>query len=173
MWHRAPWILLFVSLSAVFVTAQGYDPLPKLVVHAKYVLVTTYAGDNLTNPHMMPDDRQAVVDVQNAIKRWGRYALAYQAKDADLILLVRKGHIVETLPGVRVGAGSNTKPTIGAEAPTDVGDPRDMLALYDATNGGIDSAPLWRDLMKGGLNPPQMALVGEFRDAVDAAAKVP
>ncbi len=170
--RRRPWILLFVSLSAVFVTAQGYDPLPKLVVHAKYVLVTTYAGDNLTNPHMMPDDRQAVVDVQNAIKRWGRYALAYQPKDADLILLVRKGHLAESLPGVRVGAGSNTKPTVGAEAPTDVGDPRDMLALYDAANG-IDSAPLWRDLMKGGLNPPQMSLVGELRDAVDAAAKVP
>ena len=45
-----------------------------------------------------------------------------------------------------------------------------MLALYDAANGGIDSAPLWRDLMKGGLNPPQMSLVDELRDAVDAAA---
>ena len=172
MWRRAPWFLLLFA-SATIAVAQGYDPLPKLVVHAKYVLVTTYAGDNLTNPHMMPDDRQAVVDVQNAIKRWGRYALAYQAKDADLILLVRKGHLAESLPGVRVGAGSNTKPTIGAEAPTDVGDARDMLALYDAANGGIDSAPLWRDLMKGGLNPPQMSLVGELRDAVDAAAKVP
>ena len=120
----------------------------------------------------MPDDRQAVVDVQNAIKKWGRYALAYRAKDADLILLVRKEHIVESQPGVRLGAGSNTKPTIGAEAPTDVGDARDMLALYDAANG-IDSAPLWRSLVKGGLDPPQMALVGDLRAAVDAAAKVP
>ena len=50
-------------------------------------------------PSMMPDDRQAVIDVQNAIKKWGRYALAYQAKDADLILLVRKGHVAESLPG--------------------------------------------------------------------------
>jgi hypothetical protein len=172
MWRRAPWFLLLFA-SATIAVAQGYDPLPKLVVHAKYVLVTTYEGDNLTNPRMMPDNRQAVVDVQNAIKRWGRYELAYQAKDADLILLVRKGHLAESLPGVRVGAGSNTKPTVGAEAPTDVGDPRDMLALYDAANGGIDSAPLWRDLMKGGLTPPQMLLVGELRDAVDAAAKVP
>jgi hypothetical protein len=172
MWRRAPWFLL-LFVSATIVVAQGYDPLPKLVVHAKYVLVTTYQGDNLASAHVMPDDRQAVVDVQNAIKRWGRYALAYQAKDADLILLVRKGHIVESQPGVRIGAGSNTKPTIGAEAPTDVGDSRDMLALYDASNGGIDSAPLWRDLMKGGLNPPQMSLVGELRDAVDEAAKVP
>ena len=164
--------LLLLVLSATFAAAQGYNPLPKLVVQAKYVLVTTYAGDDLTNPRMMPDDRQAVVDVQNAIKKWGRYALAYRTQDADLILLVRKGHVVESLPGMRVGAGSNTKPTMGAEVPTDVGGARDMLALYDATNG-IDSAPLWRDLMKGGLNPPQMALMGELRGAIDAAAKVP
>ena len=121
---------------------------------------------------MMPDDRQAVIDVQNAIKKWGRYALAYRAKDADLIILVRKGHVVESLPGIRLGAGSNTKPTAGTEVPTDVGDPRDTLALYDAPEG-IDSAPLWRDLMKGGLNPPQMSLVEELRDAIDAATKVP
>lgn len=163
---------LFLSISPVLAAAQGYDPLPKLVVHAKYVLVTTYAGDDLTNPHVMPDDRQAVVDVQNAIKKWGRYALAYQTKDADLILLVRKGRVAESVPGIRVGVGSDTKTGIGADVPSDVGDPRDMLALYDAASG-LDSAPLWRDLMKGGLNPPGMSLVVELRDAVDAAAKVP
>jgi len=28
-----------------------------------------FAGDDVTNPHRMPDDRQAVIDVQNAIKK--------------------------------------------------------------------------------------------------------
>jgi hypothetical protein len=170
--RRCVWRFLLLLSFAGFAFAGGYNPLPKLVVHARYVLVTTYAGDDLTNPHMMPDDRQAVLDVQDAIKKWGRYALAYRAKDADLILLVRKGHIVEALPGMRVGVGSDTKPSIGAEVPTDVGDPRDMLALYDAANG-IDSALLWRDSEKGGLTPPQMSLVGDLRKAVEAAAKVP
>ena len=32
------------------------------------------AGDDVTNPHRMPDDRQAVIDVQNAIKKRGCYA---------------------------------------------------------------------------------------------------
>src|SRR5271165_7548545 len=122
MRRRISWLLLLLSSSAC-AFAQGYNPLPKLVVHARYVLVTTYAGDDLTNPRMMPDDRQAVLDVQDSIKKWGRYALAYRAKDADLILLVRKGHIVESLPGMRVGVGSDTKPSVGAEVPTDVGDP--------------------------------------------------
>lgn len=171
MRRRVLWFLL-LCLPGMVVAQQGYKPLPQLVVHARYVLVTTYVGDDLTNPHMMPDDRQAVVDVQNAVKKWGRYALAYRTKDADLILLVRKGHIVEALPGMRVGVGSDTKPQVEPDVPVDVGDPRDMLALYDAANG-VDSAPLWRDSMKGGLNPPQMSLVDQLRKAIDAVAKVP
>ena len=103
-------------------------------------------------------------------KKWGRYALAYRAKDADLILLVRKGH-TESLPGIRVGAGSNTKPTVGADVPTDSGDP--ATCWHSTMPPSVDSAPLWRDLMKDGLNPPQMPLMNELRNAVDAAAKVP
>ena len=168
---RGPWIFL-LFLGAASTVARSQEPLPKLVAHARYVLVTTYSGDDLTNPHVTPDDRQAVVNVQNAIKKWGRFALAYRTQDADLILLVRKGRYVESMPGVRVGAGSDTKLGMGPDVPTDVGDPRDMLALYDASKG-IDSSPLWRDLMKGGLNPPQMSLMDELRDAVNSAGPVP
>lgn len=164
--------LLLLCGSAAIAFGQSYQPLPKLVVHAHYVLVTTNTGDDLTNPHVMPDDRQAVLNVQNAIKKWGRYALAYREKDADLILLVRKGRVAESQPGIRFGAGSTMKPNVGADAPTDMGDRRDMLALYDASKG-IDSAPLWRELMEDGLNSPQVDLVQDLREAVDAAAKVP
>ena len=167
------WLISLLLFSAAFAFAQGYDPLPKLVVHAKYVLVTTNNGYDLSSPSVMPDDRQAAVDVQNAIKKWGRYALAYQPKDADLILLVRKGHIAETQPQLRIGVGSTISPTVSAAAPTDFGSARDMLALYDAKEGGIDNAPLWRDLMMNGLDTPQMPLMGELRSAVDKAAKVP
>ena len=165
-------LLLLPILSAVSAVAQGYDPLPKLVVHARYVFVTTNAGGDLTNPSVMPDDRQAVVDVQNAIKKWGRYAVVYDAKDADLVLLLRKGHTTESQPGIRIGAGSTIKPTVGANVPTDMGDSRDLLALYDGAQG-VDGAPLWRELATGGLDPPQMALIGDLRAAVDKAAKVP
>jgi hypothetical protein len=171
--RRSTLLMSLLLSSAVLACAQGYDPLPKLVVHARYVLVTTNAGYDLTSPNMFPDDRQAVIDVQNAIKKWGRYALAYQPKDADLILLVRKGHVAETQPQLRIGGGSTVPWTVGAAAPTDFGSARDMLALYDAKDGGIDSAPLWRDLLMNGLDTPQMPLVGELRSAVDKAAKVP
>jgi hypothetical protein len=164
------WCALLLALPSSLAFAQTPDTLPKLVNHAHYVLVTTYAGDDLTNPQMMPDDRQAVLDVQNAIKSWGRYALAYNQKDADLILLVRKGHVVESLPGVHVGVGSTTPANIGANVPTNMGDSRDMLALYDASYG-LDAAPLWRNSQKGGLAGPDVPLVQQLRKRVEASAK--
>ena len=170
--RRLFWFLLLPVLSVVPGVAQGYNPLPNLVIHARYVYVTTYAGGNLTNPNVMADDRQAVVDVQDAIKAWGRYAVVYDKKEADLVLLVRKGHIVESQPGVKIGAGSTVKPSVGAVAPTNMGDRRDMLALYDGATG-IDSAPLWREMEEGGLDPPRMSLVGDLRAAVEKAAKIP
>ena len=164
------WFGLLLTLLSSLALAQTPDTLPKLVIHAHYVLVTTYSGDDLTNPRMMPDDRQAVIAVQDAIKKWGRYALAYNQRDADLILLVRKGHIAESLPGVHIGVGSSTPTNIGPSVPTDAGDPRDMLALYDASYG-LDAAPLWRNSMKGGLDAPQVPLLQQLRKAVEASAK--
>jgi hypothetical protein len=169
---RASWFLLLWLSAGVAVAQQAYNPLPKLVVHAKYVLVTTYQGYDLSSPNVMPDDKQAVLNVQDAIKKWGRYDLAYRTKDADLILLVRKGRIVEAQPGMQIGVGSTMKPEIGPHVPVDVGDPRDMLAMYDGSKG-IDSAPLWRNSEKGGLDTPEMELMEELRQAVEKAAKVP
>ena len=166
------WSLFFLLLPTIGFGQQALNPLPKLVVHARYVLVTTYQGYDLSNPSVLPDDRQAVLAVQEAIKKWGRYDLAYRPQDADLILLVRKGRIVETQPQVRIGGGTNLPVNVGANAPVDVGDKRDMLAMFTAEEG-VDGTALWRDFEAGGLNPPQMELVRELRKAVDKTAKLP
>jgi hypothetical protein len=50
-------------LPAICVGQQALKPLPKLVLHAKYVLVTTYEGYDLSLAQVYPDDRQAVIDV--------------------------------------------------------------------------------------------------------------
>jgi hypothetical protein len=161
---------LFLALALV---AKDKAPIPQLVVHAKYVLVTTYYGNELSSPNMPPEDRDAIADVQNAIEKWGRYAIAYSQKDADLILLVRRGRVVQAQPAIHIHTGSE-KPgtTVGPAASGDFGDPEDMLAVYDAAQG-IDSPALWRSRMSGGLAPPDMKLVGELRTQVEAAAKKP
>ena len=55
----------------IFAVAKNKADLPKLVVHAKYVLVTTCNGPDLTNPKVLPDDRQAVADVEEALEEVG------------------------------------------------------------------------------------------------------
>lgn len=166
-------LVLLLLLPSAIAKDKDKSQLPKLVVVAKYVLVTTYSGDQPSNPRMMPDDRQAMGDVQDAIKDWGRYIVVYRAKDADLIILVRKGRMAEALGGVRVHAGSNApSPSVGPSVNADAGDPQDMIAVYDAAQG-IDSPPLWRGRQNDGLRPPEMRLVQELRTKVEAAAKTP
>ena len=160
--------LLFVP----FIVAKEKATFPKFIVGAKYVLVTTYFGDNLADSRVPPADRQAVIDVQDAIRDWGRYTLVYERKNAELIILVRKGRTAETRNGIGIHAGSDRSPSVGPITDADGGDPQDMLSVYNAALG-TDTAPMWRDRMTNGLNTPEVKLVQELRTKVEAAAKNP
>jgi len=164
-------ILLLVFPSLLFAKDPG--TLPKQVVHAKYVLVTTYFGDNLADARVPPDDRQAVADVEDAIRKWGRYTLVYESKNADLILLVRKGRVAGVQEGAGIHIGSNhPTPSVGDITNVDAGDPRDTLAVYNGAQG-VDSSPIWRGVESDGLKTPDLPLVKEFRAKVEATAKKP
>jgi hypothetical protein len=189
--------LLFIV--PTFAKDKNKGQLPKLVVNAQYVLVTTYCGDPATqplNPHIMPEDRQAVADVQRALEKWGRYQIAYRPEDAELILVVRTGHMAEGTVGVQGHADSgprdqpadissiggpgtadpcgtgNTPRGVAPVANADGGDPQDMLALYNV-NMGLDAPPLWRGRRPDGLKLPEMSLVQDLRTKVEAAANTP
>ncbi len=182
--------LLFLSLPFAKAKNKEKTPLPKLVAHAQYVMVTTYFGDPVReplNPHITTEDRQAVTDVQNALEKWGRYTIAYRPEDAELILVVRKGRLLDATGGVRVQAGSKRPctpgnspapctiqqdPAVGPIAAVDAGDPQDELALYDSSLG-TDNAPLWRGRRAAGLDAPKMQLVEELRTKVEETAKAP
>lgn len=166
-------LFLLILLVADCGIAKDKAAFPQLIVKAKYVFVTNYFSDNLADPRVPAVDRQAVTDVQDAIRDWGRYTLVFDRKAADLILLVRKGRTHEESQGIIVHAGSNMpKPGIGPINDADAGDPDDMLAVYNASTG-IDTAPVWRDRMSDGLNTPDVKLVRELRKKVDEADKKP
>lgn len=78
--------------------AKGKVEIPDVILSSTYVMVTTYDGD-LFNPDLIPGDRQAVADVQEAIEKWGRYKLVYTAREADMILVVRTGRVLEARGG--------------------------------------------------------------------------
>ena len=85
-------LCLFVLAAVAFAApkpAQTAQPFPKTLINARYVYVTSYDGDQF-NRNLLPEDRQAIADVQDAVRDWGHYILVYNPKDADMILAVQK-----------------------------------------------------------------------------------
>jgi hypothetical protein len=67
--------------------ANAIPPFPGTLVNARYVYVTSYDGDQF-NPDLLPEDRQAIGAVQDAIQKWGKFTLVYEPQQADIVLMV-------------------------------------------------------------------------------------
>jgi hypothetical protein len=107
---RGAAIMLFL-LSTIVVAAprpaaHATQPFPATLRNARYVYVAAYDGDEF-NTHLLPEDRDAIVAVQNAIQKWGKLTLVYRPEEADIVLLV------ESRPS------------------------EDILAVYDARQTGL------------------------------------
>jgi hypothetical protein len=85
-------MLLMVAVAAAVPkappSAQGEQPFPGTLRNARYVYVASYDGDEF-NQRLLPEDRDAIVSVQNAIQKWGKLILVYKPEDADIVLLVQ------------------------------------------------------------------------------------
>jgi hypothetical protein len=82
-------LLLAVSALAAPSTSQSKALLfPKTLTNARYVYVASYDGDQF-DPNLLPDDRAAIVTVQDALRQWGRYVVVYDRQHADMVLLVQ------------------------------------------------------------------------------------
>lgn len=138
---RAWWLLAtLLLLASTLALAQEPKVMPQLVVHARFVYVTSYDGPSWSGD-VLPEDRKAIVDVENALRKWGKYTLVYEPEKADLIFVVQKR---------------------GTE---------DVLAVYDAQRPGVTTATLWRGMQQGGLDTPEMPLVSRFEKSVEAATE--
>jgi hypothetical protein len=60
---------------------------PGTLANARYVYVASYDGDQF-NPNLLPEDRNAIGAVQNAIQNWGKLTIVYRPSEADIIILV-------------------------------------------------------------------------------------
>ena len=81
-------ILLLVAAGAVADVQSNVQPFPKVLINAKYVYVTSYDGGQFS-PYLLPEDRQAISTVQDALQKWGRYVVVYRPEDADMIIAVQ------------------------------------------------------------------------------------
>src|SRR5579863_678384 len=87
--------LALFGLLACFLVAGGKDKkkivLPADVLEARMILVVVDpdAGIAIDAPNA---NRTAQEDVEKALMNWGRFELAMDASNADLIISVRKGN---------------------------------------------------------------------------------
>jgi hypothetical protein len=67
---------------------QNVAPFPGTLINARYVYVTSYDGDQF-NSNLLPEDRNAIKSVQDAMQKWGKFILVYRPQEADIVLMVQ------------------------------------------------------------------------------------
>jgi hypothetical protein len=83
-------LVMMTALSALAApgpTTANVPAFPGTLANARYVYVASYDGDRF-NPNLLPEDRNAISSVQNAIQSWGKLTLVYRPSEADIIILV-------------------------------------------------------------------------------------
>jgi hypothetical protein len=170
-------LLLTLFVFTLCLSAKSKAEIPEQLLHAQYVALGYETANgfvsetDLASTRILPEDRQALENVRQALKAWKRYIITIDPHQAELLIAVRSGRVASAKTGVAV-IGSNgprggigVGPVIGAEA----GPANDYLAVYDADNGE-EGIRLWRGDEKDGLDSPP-SLLRSFRDDVEAAAK--
>jgi len=118
--------------------AAAAPPFPGTLVNAKYVYVTSYDGDQF-DINLLPEDRQAISTVQDAIGSWGKFTVVYKPREADIVLMVM------------------SRPS------------EDVLAVYDAHGWPGNGQYLWRMTGRSGLQQGESPLVTNLEKAFDTA----
>lgn len=170
-------LLIFLVLGGSL-SAKDKKPkqeIPDEILLGRYVAVVVYSLRDADTKRMNVEtieDRRAVVDVENAIRKWSRYIITIDPNHADFVIAVRTGRSAM----VRVGGAGipSGGPAIGLGQ--EVGPAEDMLAVYrrDTFSRGtnLDAPPAWRVLRAGGLQAPALSAFEAFKKAVEESDKV-
>jgi hypothetical protein len=191
-------VLLLVSPAFAKDKKKNILPAYVLSAHTVAVIIDPHAGISAEDPRANQIARQ---DVEAALANWGRFDPIITSRNADLIIVVRKGNgrsIRETIPdarqnnrpgvitpsdnGVTIGGQHGPQTTTADNSGIDsgsssgpqmeVGQTNDSFLVYE---GGIDrpldAPPAWRYMGKDGLQPHSVPAVAAFRQAIADAEK--
>ncbi len=75
------------SYAKLNLSTEKVHEFPGILANARYVYVASYDGDQF-DPNLLPEDRQAIGAVQNAIQEWGKLTVVYEPSHADMVILV-------------------------------------------------------------------------------------
>lgn len=179
---KAARLALVLSLSLLILNVALAKPkkpdAPAVFKNARYVYVEAVDGD-VFNPRLLPEDRQAIADVEDSLRQWNRYALTMNRNEAELGFVVRKGRLASAGLHGGVSAGSRVPPgqsgpvpgqgrTTEVGASGEVGPPDDLLRIQLQDQGQL-STIVWYRSMEGGLDAPAVQLVKQLKAAVESA----
>jgi hypothetical protein len=155
------WILrttLPVALTLIILPAglsAGPKRVPTRLAEAQYVALGYDLGDRflseseaVADPDVMPEDRKALAEIRDKIKKWNRYVITPRPAQAELFIAVRKGRRASGAFRVPVGEpglpSSTTKRSL-----VELSSPDDMLSVYETGSGMSGSRMsgklLWRE----------------------------
>jgi hypothetical protein len=83
-------LIAVASISAVAAPNPSYAKAPAFpgtLANATYVYVASYDGDQF-NQNLLPEDRDAIHAVQDAIQNWGKLTIVYRPSEADIVIFV-------------------------------------------------------------------------------------
>lgn len=183
MSRKLPVFLLIAVVGAGNLLAKPKKPsLPEQFEHARTVFVEARDGD-IRDLKLNRDERDAILDVQDGINDWGRFALSSSRIDADLILVVYRGQYFRertspnTVPGIGTGPGhvplqnpADASQGAGTNPDTnDLGRDKDELRVYTFGQDGKLKGPIWRSQMDNGLLAPNLFLLQQLKYEVEKA----
>jgi hypothetical protein len=188
MKHKLAFLLLLIATTTVG-HAQNkpkkHPGLPEAFENAHTVFVETREGD-ITDITLDPQDRTAILDIQDGIQDWGRYSLSRSRIDADLIILIRKGRLQRDRPNSRFPASSpnSTHPPIQDPADASQGSEsnrsndgftqeKDELQVYTLQSNGKLKGPIWHSEEVRGLDSPNLLLLQRLKIEVEKAYPKP
>jgi hypothetical protein len=173
--------LLLALLPAFALAKPKKTDVPAIFRIATYVYVESSDGGEM-RPGLYPADRNAIADVEDALRDWNRYTLTTRRDQAELVIVVRKGRLASGQLSGRVPVGqplpSNQAPGhgpgsagngtgLGTEA--EVGPEDDMLQVYLLDPDGKLVGPIWNRTLTDGLDEPQLPLFQQLKSAVERA----
>lgn len=157
---------------------------PEVFQTAHSIYVESIDGE-ISRPGLSQADREAILQVQEGIRQWNRYALAPSRDKADLIVVVRKGHKVgdqdhlglglhpvtpqplSPRPGERLPESHPTDQTGSVGNGGDDISMQDLLRVYTLNEKGKLKGPVWARESDGGLDGPSVRLLLELKSAVE------
>ena len=185
-------VFLMLLAAAGFASGKPKHPsLPEIFETAKTVHVEDRDARDITDISLDPQTRNSILDVQDAIQVWGRYALSRSRREADLILIVYKGRLrrdpnngIATLGTPRTSNGpishNPTQNPAGASQSSNDGtlndgftQEKDELKVYTLDPNGKLKNLLWHNEQVRGLDTPNLILLQQLELEIDKAYPVP